>query len=81
MKTKIKSHADEVADFYDKEIPKVNSHHTCLALIILDSALKKEKLLSQVFLKECKCVEKKLIRHISNTLNFFFSRSDESDED
>ena len=59
-RNKFYCHADEVTNFLDKEIPKVNSHHTCLALIILDSALKKEKLLSQVFLKECKCVEKKI---------------------
>ena len=28
LKTKIKSHCDEVTDFYDKKIPKVNSNHT-----------------------------------------------------
>ena len=39
LKTKIKSH---VTDFYDKKIPKVDSNHTCLAVIILDSALKKD---------------------------------------
>ena len=38
---KIKSYNDEVTDFYDKEIPKVSSDHTCLAVISLDSALKK----------------------------------------
>ena len=42
MKTKIKSHGDEVWDFYDKEIPKVDSNHTCLAIVSLDSALKKD---------------------------------------
>ena len=26
LKTKIKSHGDEVTDFYDKEIPKVDSN-------------------------------------------------------
>ena len=41
MKTRIKSHGDEVTDFYDKEIPKVNSIYTCLAVASLDSALKK----------------------------------------
>ena len=30
LKTKVKSHGDEVTDFYDKKIPKVNSNHTCL---------------------------------------------------
>ena len=43
MKTKIKFHGDEVTDFYDKKIPKVDSNHTCLAVINLDSALKKDE--------------------------------------
>ena len=43
LKTKIKSHSDEVTDSYDKEIPKMGSNHTCLALISLDSALKKDE--------------------------------------
>ena len=63
LKTKINSHGDEVTDFYDKKIPKVGSNHTCLAVVSLDSALKKdEKYYLQVFLKECKYVEKKVIR-------------------
>ena len=41
LKTKIKSHGDEVADFYDKKVPKVDSNHTCLAVISMNSALKK----------------------------------------
>ena len=52
MKTKIKSHGDEVADFYDKEIPKVESNYTCLSVISLDATLKKdENYYPQVFLK------------------------------
>ena len=52
LKTKIKSHGDDVTDFYDKEIPKVDSNHTCLAVISLDSALKKgENYCLQVFLR------------------------------
>ena len=43
LKTKIKSHSDEVTDSYDKEIPKMGSNHTCLAQISLDSALKKDE--------------------------------------
>ena len=43
LKIKIKSHGDEVTDFYDKEIPKVDSNHTCLAVISLDSTLKKDE--------------------------------------
>ena len=60
MKTKIKSHGNEVTDFYNKEIPKVDSNYTCLSIISLDSALKKDgnKYL-QMFSKECKYIEKK----------------------
>ena len=29
LKTKIKSHSDEVIEFYDKKIHKVDSNHTC----------------------------------------------------
>ena len=60
FKTKIKSHSDVVTDFYDKKLPKVESNHTCLAGISLDSALKKDdNYYPQVFLKECKYTEKK----------------------
>ena len=41
LKTKTKSHSDEVTDFCDKEIPKTDSNHTWLAVISLDSALEK----------------------------------------
>ena len=52
LKTKIKSYGDEVTDFYNKEIPKVVSNHTCLAVISLHSALKKgENYYPQVFLR------------------------------
>ena len=69
LKTKIKSHNDEVTGFCDKQIPKVDSNHTCLAVISLNSALKKDdNYYLQVFLKECKCIEKKVIRHINDNL-------------
>ena len=32
-KPKTKSYGDEVTDFYDKNIPKVDSNYTCLAVI------------------------------------------------
>ena len=35
---------DKVTDFYDKEIPKVDSNHTCLAVMNLDSTLTMEKM-------------------------------------
>ena len=43
LKIKIRSHSDEVTGFYEKDIPNVDSIHTCLAVIRLDSALKKDK--------------------------------------
>ena len=45
FKTKIKSHGDEFTDFYDKEIHKIDSNHTCLAVINLDFVVKKMKVL------------------------------------
>ena len=82
LKTKIKSHGNEVTDFYDKKIPKLDSNHTCLAVISLDSALKKnENYYLQVFLKKCKSIEKKVIRHINDNLSDFSSDDDESDEE
>ena len=52
LKTIIKSSGDEVIDIYDKQIPKVDSNHTCLVLISLDSALNKDgNYYLQMFLK------------------------------
>ena len=48
----MKSHSDEVTDFYNKEIPKVDCNHTYVAVITLDSALKKdENCYPQLFFK------------------------------
>ena len=50
-------------------------------MIILDSALKKdENYYPQVFLNECKYIDKKVIRHINDNLSDF-SSSDESDKE
>ena len=50
LKTKIKSHDDEVTDSYDKEIAIVDSNHTSLTI---DSDLKKDaNYYPQAFLKE-----------------------------
>ena len=60
MKTKTKSHGDEAADFHDQKISKVDSNHTCLAVVSLNSTLKKDdNYYPQVFLKESKYIEKK----------------------
>ena len=64
-----------------KKNPKVDSNNTCLVIISLDSALKKDdNYYPQVLLKECKCIEKKVITHINYNLSGFFS-CDESDEE
>ena len=45
--------------FHDKEIPKVGSNYTCLAVILINFVLKNiEKFCPKVFLKECKYIEK-----------------------
>ena len=82
LKTKIKSQCHKVTDFYDKKIPKLDSNHTRLAAISLDSALKKDdNNYPQVFLKECKYIKKKVVRHIHDNLSDFSYSSDESDEE
>ena len=57
-----------------KKIPKSDSNHTCLAVINLDSALKKMRIK-----KECKYIKKKLIRYIIDDLESFSDESDDSD--
>ena len=71
MKTKIKSYGAEDRDFYYKEILEVDSNHTFLAVISLDSALKTdENCYLPVILNESKYTEKKLISHINNSSDF-----------
>ena len=56
----------------------MDSNHICLALISLQSVLKKdENYYPQVFLKECKYIEKKVVRHIIHDLE---SSSDDFDD-
>ena len=50
---------NEAKCFHDKEYPKVGSNHTCLAVISLDATLNKDENYNpQMFLKECKYIEK-----------------------
>ena len=60
-KTEVKSHDDEVTYFYDKKfLSNKFLNHTYLAVISLDSALKKnDNYYPQVFLKEREYTEKK----------------------
>ena len=82
LKTKIKSHGDEVTDFYDGKKLRVYLNHTCLAIISLDSALKKdENYYLQEYLKECKYIEKEVIRHINDNLIYFSSADESHDSD
>ena len=82
LKIKIKFHGNEVTHFQDKEIPQVDSNHTCLAVISLDYALNKDgNYYPQVFLKECKYIKKKLIRHIFDDLESSSDDCDDSDEE
>ena len=81
LKNKINPYIDEITYFYDEETPKVYSNHTCLIVISLNSTLRKdENYFLQVFLREIKYIEKKLIRHANDILNDFFS-SHKSDEE
>ena len=82
MKTKIKSDGDEFSDFYDKKIPKVDSNHTYSTVIGLDLTLNEDKNYKlQVFLKECKYIEKKVIRQINDSFGDFSSFDDSDDFD
>ena len=68
--------------FMIKKIPNADSNHTCLAVISFDSALQKdENYYAQVFLKESKCIEKKVIRHIIDDLEISSEDSDSSYEE
>ena len=80
LKTKTKSHGDEFTDFHDKKIPKVDSNDTCLAVISLYSALKKDYY-PEVFLKGCKYIEKKVVRHIHDSFSDFSYSSGESNDE
>lgn len=65
-----------ITNFYDKEIPMVDSNHTFLAAITLDFALKKDE-----NYKQCKYIEKKVVTHIvDNVSDFSSDHSDNSDK-
>ena len=76
-------YGDDAANFCDNEIPKVGFNYTLLAVISIDSVLKKdENYYPQVLFKECKYTEKekKVIRHITGDLEVSNDHYDESDE-
>ena len=56
--------------------------HTCLAVITIDFALETdENYYSQALLKECKCIKKEVIRHVTQDLEISSDDSVESDEE
>ena len=60
----------------------MDSNHTCLTVVNLDSALKKdENFYPRVFLKECNYIEKKVVRHIMDDLESSSNDSDYSNEE
>ena len=80
--THLQLNETNVLEVVDKKIPKVDSNHTSLAVIGLDSAFKRDdNYYLDVFLNECKYIEKKVRRHIHDNLSDFSYSSDESDEE
>ena len=68
--------------FTIQKMSNLDSNHTCLAVISMDFALKKrDSYYPQVFLKECKYIKKKVVRHIHDNLSDFSFSSDESNEE
>ena len=60
----------------------MESNYTYLAAISMDSALKgDENYYPQVFLKECKYINKKVIRHIIDDFGSFSDDSEHSDKE
>ena len=76
-------YGDEATDFLNEEMAKVDSNYTCLAVIEIDFILKKdENYYPQIFLIECKYIEKEkmALRYITDDLENYFEDSEESDE-
>ena len=68
--------------FTMQKMSKLDSNHTCLAVISMDFARKKyDSYYPQLFLKECKYIKKKVVRHIHDNLSDFSFSSDESNEE
>ena len=70
--------------FIVNTIYEVSSNYICWSVILIHSVLKKDKIVFlQVFLKNCKYMEKekKIIRYVTNDLKFSSDDSDESDKE
>ena len=76
----MKLYGNKVTDFYDKETPKMDCNHPCLVVINSNSAFQKDqRYYLDVFLKECKYIERKVVMHIVDDLKNSFDDSDDSD--
>ena len=59
LKSKVRSYGDKTTNFLTIKIPEVGPNYICWWAILIDSVLKKdENYYLQVFLKECKYIEK-----------------------
>ena len=90
IKTKVKMYDDRVnTNFQGKEVPKIDATYKCLSLIMLDSVVKVgKKYYPQVFLEECKYIERKnkMFNYINDDIEMTSSDTDdgpdsESDSD
>ena len=60
----------------------MDSNHACLAVISLDSALNKDgNYYLQLFLEDCECIWKKVIKYINDDLESSSDNSGVSDEE
>ena len=74
-----KIYVDEATDFHDGKMPKGGSNYICLAVILIGLVLKEDgHYYPQVFLKECKYIEKKVVRYITDDPEI---SSDDSDKE
>ena len=70
--------------FIVNTIYQASSNYICWSVILIHSVLKKdENVFLQVFLKECKYMEKekKIISYVTDDLKFSSDGSDESDKE
>ena len=59
MKTKIRSYVDKTTDFCSRKKPETGSNYIHWSVLVINSVLKKdENCYPQVFLKECRYIEK-----------------------
>ena len=78
MKTKTKSHGDKFSDFYNQKVRLWSYLFSSNQLGFYPQ--ERDNYRPEVFLKECKYIVKKLVRHIPDNLSDFSHSYDETDE-